>query len=67
MKIKIAKGVGLFGLLTPVLAAGGLLVMLNNGLIPSTAFLIQIGAVSLFNAVGGYFILKRVAAEKKHA
>lgn len=64
MKNKIALGVGWFGILTPVLAAGGVLVLWNNGMGVSTTFAIQVGVVCIINFLAGYKILKWVVAEK---
>jgi len=64
VKIKLAMGVGWFGILTPLIAGGGLLVLWNNGLTVTLPFAGMMAVACAINFYIGYKILKRVRAEK---
>ena len=64
MKTKLAKGVGWFGVLTPIFAGGGLLVLWTNGLTPTLPYAGMLAVVCAINFVVGYKLLKRVAVER---
>ena len=64
---KLALGLGWFGILTPLIFSGALLVLWANGVSVSSNFTGLLIMASGLNFIGGYKILKKVAREKQYA